>query len=236
MNLHSSRSHLIVRVNIKRMNVMEGTSSVSRLSLVDLAGSERLSRTNATGERLAEAQHINKSLSMLGTCMAALAGEMGGGKKGGKSHVPYRDCKLTHMLADSLGGDSKTLMFVHASPSNASAPETKCSLQFAERVRSVELRSSAAGDGGGGGAKGKMGAAARVVRLEKELSAARAELRGRKAQIEALQNDVRSMERGHLALGATAGGTALPPKRPFTPMLQSINANVAGAGRTGAKR
>lgn len=209
MNQHSSRSHLIVRVNVKRTNIMDGTEAISKLSLIDLAGSERLSRTNATGDRLAEAQHINKSLSMLGTCMAALAG--GGPSNGGKSksHVPYRDCKLTHMLADSLGGNSKTLMFVHASPSNASAHETKCSLQFAERVRSVELRSSAAGEGGGGGAKSKMGAAARVARMEKELNAARAELRGRKAQIEQLQTDVRSMERSHLALGATAGGKSL---------------------------
>lgn len=209
MNQHSSRSHLIVRVNVKRTNIMDGTEAISKLSLIDLAGSERLSRTNATGDRLAEAQHINKSLSMLGTCMAALAG--GGPSNGGKSksHVPYRDCKLTHMLADSLGGNSKTLMFVHASPSNASAHETKCSLQFAERVRSVELRSSAAGEGGGGGAKSKMGAAARLARMEKELNAARAELRGRKAQIEQLQTDVRSMERSHLALGATAGGKSL---------------------------
>ena len=73
MNERSSRSHLVFTVHVVGVNATRGETTRSRLNLVDLAGSERLSKTNATGERLAEAQHINKSLSALGNCMSALA-------------------------------------------------------------------------------------------------------------------------------------------------------------------
>jgi kinesin family protein C2/C3 len=123
MNEHSSRSHLVFAIIVKGVNKARGETVESRLNLVDLAGSERLSKTGATGERLAEAQHINKSLSALGNCMAALATRqqksqkgVGGKAGGGAGHVPFRDCKLTHILSPCLGGDSKTLMFVHAGP------------------------------------------------------------------------------------------------------------------------
>jgi len=138
MNAHSSRSHLVLTVTVRATAAATGAVTVSRLNLVDLAGSERLSRTGAEGDRLKEAQHINKSLSCLGNCMSALA-RRSKGKDGKAAHVPYRDCKLTHLLADSLGGDSKTLMFVCCSPAASEASETQCSLDFASRVRSVEL-------------------------------------------------------------------------------------------------
>eukprot|EP00026_Physarum_polycephalum_P002928 Phypoly_transcript_02937.p1 GENE.Phypoly_transcript_02937~~Phypoly_transcript_02937.p1 ORF type:complete len:847 (+),score=227.10 Phypoly_transcript_02937:363-2543(+) len=129
-NEHSSRSHCIVCVTVSGENLTTGVTSTARLHLVDLAGSERLSKTQAEGERLKEAQHINKSLSALGEVVNHLVSK--------SSHVPYRNSKLTHLLMDCLGGDSKTLMLVHINPSELSAGESVCSLNFASRARSVE--------------------------------------------------------------------------------------------------
>ena len=100
--------------------------------MIDLAGSERVSKTDATGERLKEAQSINKSLSCLGDVINAL-----GNKKA--THVPYRNSKLTFLLQDSLGGNSKVLTFVNISPAIYNLGETVCSLNFATRCRSTEL-------------------------------------------------------------------------------------------------
>ena len=106
---------------------------VSRLHMIDLAGSERISKTAATGARLKEAQSINKSLSALGNVICAL------GKGGGGNHVPFRDSKLTHLLSNSLSGNSKVIMMLCVSPTQICGPETLCSLKFAQRCRSTKL-------------------------------------------------------------------------------------------------
>ena len=103
----------------------------SKLHLVDLAGSERITKSGAEGARLKEAQNINKSLSALGDVIQARANKQG--------HVPFRNSTLTYLLQDSLSQDSKTLMFVCASPVIYNCEETYCSLNFASRVRTVEL-------------------------------------------------------------------------------------------------
>ena len=103
------------------------------MHLVDLAGSERQSKTEAAGDRLKEANAINKSLSCLGDVIGAL----GNAKKG--EHIPYRNSKLTHLLSDSLGGNSKVVMMVNISPAVYNEGETVCSLNFASRCRNVEL-------------------------------------------------------------------------------------------------
>ncbi|CAI9111414.1 OLC1v1011635C2 [Oldenlandia corymbosa var. corymbosa] len=131
VNEHSSRSHCILCVTVKAENLINGERTKSKLWLVDLAGSERLGKTDAQGDRLKEAQNINKSLSALGDVISALANKSG--------HIPFRNSKLTHLLQDSLGGDSKTLMFVQISPSEKDLSETLSSLNFATRVRGVEL-------------------------------------------------------------------------------------------------
>uniref|UniRef100_A0A803P7W7 Kinesin motor domain-containing protein n=1 Tax=Cannabis sativa TaxID=3483 RepID=A0A803P7W7_CANSA len=105
--------------------------SYNNLHLVDLAGSERVDRSEVTGDRLKEAQHINKSLSALGDVIFALAQK--------SSHVPYRNSKLTQVLQSSLGGQAKTLMFVQLNPDVISYSETMSTLKFAERVSGVEL-------------------------------------------------------------------------------------------------
>ncbi|EOA33556.1 hypothetical protein CARUB_v10019678mg [Capsella rubella] len=130
-NEHSSRSHCIHCVMVKGENLLNGECTKSKLWLVDLAGSERVAKTEVQGERLKETQNINKSLSALGDVIFALANK--------SSHIPFRNSKLTHLLQDSLGGDSKTLMFVQISPNENDQSETLCSLNFASRVRGIEL-------------------------------------------------------------------------------------------------
>ncbi|CAM6022900.1 unnamed protein product [Sphagnum balticum] len=131
LNERSSRSHSVLTVHVQGRDLISGALLRGSLHLVDLAGSERVDRSEATGDRLKEAQHINKSLSALGDVIAALAQK--------NSHVPYRNSKLTQLLQDSLGGQAKTLMFVHISPDMESFGETISTLKFAERVSSVEL-------------------------------------------------------------------------------------------------
>lgn len=131
MNEHSSRSHCILSVHVAFTNNVEGSTARGKLHLIDLAGSERVGRSGATGERLKEAQAINKSLSALGDVIAARASKRG--------HTPFRNSVLTFLLQDSLSGNSKTLMFVNVSPALSNGEESHCSLNFAARVRAVEL-------------------------------------------------------------------------------------------------
>ena len=139
MNLHSSRSHLIVSVKVKGVDKHNGVKCSGKLHLIDLAGSERISKTDATGDRLKEAKNINNSLSALGNVINAL-----GSKKPG--HIPYRNSKLTFLLTDSLGGNSKVMMFVNLSPVMYNMGESLCSLTFASRCRAVNLGNSKKND------------------------------------------------------------------------------------------
>ncbi|XP_052479809.1 kinesin-like protein KIN-14G isoform X3 [Gossypium raimondii] len=131
MNDRSSRSHSCLTVHVQGKDLTSGNIIHGCMHLVDLAGSERVDKSEVMGDRLKEAQYINKSLSALGDVIAALA------SKG--SHVPYRNSKLTQLLQDSLGGQAKTLMFVHIAPEYEASGETISTLKFAERVATVEL-------------------------------------------------------------------------------------------------
>uniref|UniRef100_A0ACD5WYZ2 Uncharacterized protein n=1 Tax=Avena sativa TaxID=4498 RepID=A0ACD5WYZ2_AVESA len=128
VNNVSSRSHCLTRITIRRSGGV--TEEVSKLWLVDLGGSERLLKTGASGLTMDEGKAINLSLSALGDVIAALRRK--------KSHVPYRNSKLTQILSDSLGDGSKVLMVVHISPSKDDVGETICSLGFAKRARLIE--------------------------------------------------------------------------------------------------
>ncbi|RVW97927.1 Kinesin-like protein KIN-14Q [Vitis vinifera] len=131
LNDRSSRSHSCVTVHVQGRDLTSGAVIRGSLHLVDLAGSERVDKSEVTGAGLKEAQHINRSLSALGDVIASLAQK--------NSHVPYRNSKLTQLLQDSLGGQAKTLMFVHISPEPEALGETISTLKFAERVSTVEL-------------------------------------------------------------------------------------------------
>ncbi|KAK4482151.1 hypothetical protein RD792_009292 [Penstemon davidsonii] len=131
LNDRSSRSHSCLTVHVQGKDLTSGNVLRGCMHLVDLAGSERVDKSEVTGDRLKEAQHINRSLSALGDVISSLAQK--------NSHVPYRNSKLTQLLQDSLGGQAKTLMFVHISPEPDAIGETISTLKFAERVATVEL-------------------------------------------------------------------------------------------------
>ncbi|XP_005190818.1 kinesin-like protein KIF3A [Musca domestica] len=136
MNQESSRSHAIFSITIERSELGEGGQQhvrMGKLQLVDLAGSERQSKTQATGQRLKEATKINLSLSVLGNVISALV-------DGKSSHIPYRNSKLTRLLQDSLGGNSKTVMCATISPADTNYMETISTLRYASRTKNITNR------------------------------------------------------------------------------------------------
>jgi len=135
-NERSSRSHSVFILKITGQNSATSESCCGTLNLVDLAGSERVKESGSEGQRLVEAQNINKSLSNLGNVIMALAQK--------NAHVPYRNSKLTHLLQPSLGGNSKTLMFVNISPKEEHINETLNSLRFATKVNSCNIGTASA--------------------------------------------------------------------------------------------
>ncbi|KAG5386795.1 hypothetical protein IGI04_038265 [Brassica rapa subsp. trilocularis] len=175
VNEHSSRSHCMLSIMVKAKNLMNGDCTKSTLWLVDLAGSERLAKTDVQGERLKEAQNINRSLSALGDVIYALATK--------SSHIPYRNSKLTHLLQDSLGGDSKTLMFVQISPSEHDVSETLSSLNFATRVRGVEL-----------GPARKQVDTGEIQKMKAMVEKARHESRSKEELIKKLEENIQNLE------------------------------------------
>jgi hypothetical protein len=132
MNLRSSRSHTIFTIYLTTsFNKGDGVvTSSSKLLFVDLAGSENISKSHSEGDRFKEATQINKSLSALGDVIAALSSR--------KTHIPYRNSKLTQLLQDSIGGNSKTVMFANISPSASNIRETNSTLNFSSRVKHVQ--------------------------------------------------------------------------------------------------
>lgn len=146
MNSQSSRSHAIFTITMEQKKVAQCLAGVTnddigddilcaKLHLVDLAGSERAKRTGADGMRFKEGIHINKGLLALGNVISALGDEKKR-KEGG--HVPYRDSKLTRLLQDSLGGNSKTVMIACVSPADTNAEETLNTLKYANRARNIQ--------------------------------------------------------------------------------------------------
>ena len=144
MNAHSSRSHVLVRLAIEIRKVAskpdnplrtswgkDKPTSISTLNLVDLAGSERASKSGTSGESLKEGSFINKSLLTLGTVIASLTDP----KK--SKHVPYRDSKLTRLLATALGGNAKTCMLTCISPASGNSVESLSTLRFASRAKRI---------------------------------------------------------------------------------------------------
>ncbi|XP_010652785.1 kinesin-like protein KIN-4A isoform X1 [Vitis vinifera] len=149
MNNQSSRSHAIFTISLEQMRKLHPTFPgdncsneemgeeylSAKLHLVDLAGSERAKRTGSDGLRFKEGIHINKGLLALGNVISALGDEK---KRKEGVHVPYRDSKLTRLLQDSLGGNSKTVMIACISPADINAEETLNTLKYANRARNIQ--------------------------------------------------------------------------------------------------
>jgi hypothetical protein len=135
MNEQSSRSHSIFTVVVEMSTTDPDTGKehirAGKLNLVDLAGSERQKKTGASGAQLKEGIKINLSLSSLGNCISALAENKG-------KHVPFRESKLTRLLQDSLGGNTKTLMVAAISPADYNYDETMSTLRYANRAKNIQ--------------------------------------------------------------------------------------------------
>ncbi|KAF8495611.1 kinesin heavy chain [Gautieria morchelliformis] len=131
MNAESSRSHSIFLITIQQRNTDTGAQKTGNLYLVDLAGSEKVGKTGASGQTLEEAKKINKSLSALGMVINALT-------DGKSTHIPYRDSKLTRILQESLGGNSRTTLIINCSPSSYNEAETLSTLRFGMRAKSIK--------------------------------------------------------------------------------------------------
>ncbi|KAH9779735.1 kinesin-like protein KIN-14Q [Citrus sinensis] len=174
-NDHSSRSHCMHCVMVRGENLLNGECTKSKLWLVDLAGSERVAKTEVQGERLKETQNINRSLSALGDVISALATK--------SPHIPFRNSKLTHLLQDSLGGDSKTLMFVQISPNENDLSETLCSLNFASRVRGIEL-----------GAAKKQLDTSELLRYKQMVEKTKQELKSRDVQSKRMEDTIHGLD------------------------------------------
>ncbi|OMP11461.1 hypothetical protein COLO4_03805 [Corchorus olitorius] len=169
MNDRSSRSHSCLTVHVQGKELTSGNILRGSMHLVDLAGSERVDKSEVTGDRLKEAQHINKSLAALGDVISSLASK--------NAHVPYRNSKLTQLLQDSLGGQAKTLMFVHIAPEYEALVETISTLKFAERVATIEL----------GAAKVNKDSGGEVRELKEQIASLKAALARKEGEPESMQ-------------------------------------------------
>lgn len=137
-NQFSSRSHAILMISLEKRNIKDITNNqivFARFSLVDLAGSERAILSENKGLRLTEGANINKSLLALGNCINILSDAS---KKG--AFVPYRDSKLTRLLKESLGGNTKTIMIACLSPAGLNYEETLNTLKYANRAKNIKRK------------------------------------------------------------------------------------------------
>merc|ERR1719440_374180 len=133
LNRNSTRGHAIFTIHTRIRSRVDSSGVVTKckLHLVDLAGSERLKKTDTAGELRAESMYINRSLTYLEQVVVALSSK-------GRSHTPYRQSKLTHLLKDSLGGNCKTLLIANVYGESHHLEETISTLHFAARVRQVQ--------------------------------------------------------------------------------------------------
>jgi len=174
MNAESSRSHSLFILNVLQRNLKDGSQKSGKLYLVDLAGSEKVEKTGATGTTLDEAKTINKSLSALGNVINALT-------DGKSSHVPYRDSKLTRILQESLGGNSRTTLIINCSPSSYNEAETLSTIRFGYRAKSIKN-------------KAKVNQERSVTELKNLLLKSEQEISSLQSTVAALQEEIQALK------------------------------------------
>ena len=208
MNQESSRSHSIFVITITQKNVETGSAKSGQLFLVDLAGSEKVGKTGASGQTLEEAKKINKSLSALGMVINSLT-------DGKSTHIPYRDSKLTRILQESLGGNSRTTLIINCSPSSFNDAETISTLRFGVRAKAIKN-------------KAKINAELSPLELKQLLKKAQNQVTTYESYLSSLEGEVQSWRNGEsvakehwtqpLSSGIIAGARSEPrTHRPSTP-------------------
>src|SRR3984957_16824544 len=207
MNQESSRSHSIFVITITQKNVETGSSKSGQLFLVDLAGSEKVGKTGASGQTLEEAKKINKSLSALGMVINSLT-------DGKSTHIPYRDSKLTRILQESLGGNSRTTLIINCSPSSYNDQETLSTLRFGVRAKAIKN-------------KAKINAELSPAELKALLKKAQGQILTFEGYISSLEGEVQIWRSGEtvpkerwtpaISLDSSSAKRAPPPPRSETP-------------------
>ena len=198
MNQESSRSHSIFVIEVTQKNLETGSARSGRLFLVDLAGSEKVGKTGASGQTLEEAKKINRSLSSLGNVINALTDSK-------STHIPYRDSKLTRILQESLGGNSRTTLIVNCSPSSYNDAETISTLRFGERAKAIKQ-------------KAKINEELSPAQLKALLKKAQTQVTTFEAYILSLEGEVNVWRKGEQV-----------PKEQWTPAIKDISGTAAQA-------
>ncbi|KAJ3092491.1 hypothetical protein HK102_006685 [Quaeritorhiza haematococci] len=218
MNAESSRSHSIFVIQVNQKNLVDGSLRTGKLYLVDLAGSEKVGKTGATGQTLEEAKKINKSLSALGMVINALT-------DGKSSHIPYRDSKLTRILQESLGGNSRTTLIINCSPSSFNEAETLSTLRFGTRAKTIKN-------------KAKVNAELSPGELKQLLKKAKVEITNLQSYASSLEGEITKWRAGEKVPQSAwvtlqnAGGDSSPsatPAAPGTPKSQALEDIAARA-------
>jgi kinesin family protein 5 len=199
MNQESSRSHSIFVITIQQKNVETGSAKSGQLFLVDLAGSEKVGKTGASGQTLEEAKKINKSLSALGMVINNLT-------DGKSSHIPYRDSKLTRILQESLGGNSRTTLIINCSPSSYNDAETLSTLRFGMRAKAIKN-------------KAKINAELSPAELKMQLKKAQSQITTYEGYMQSLESEVHQWR----------SGDAVPKERWAPPLAPGVGGAKAEA-------
>lgn len=218
MNQESSRSHSIFVITVTQKNVETGSAKSGQLFLVDLAGSEKVGKTGASGQTLEEAKKINKSLSALGMVINALT-------DGKSSHIPYRDSKLTRILQESLGGNSRTTLIINCSPSSYNDAETLSTLRFGTRAKSIKN-------------KAKVNAELSPTELKLLLKKAQGQVTNFENYIANLEGEIQlwrageSVPKDRWTAPISADGAAAPKSEPRTPRPSTPSRQLAAESRS----